>query len=159
MSIVYISLGSNLGNREANLKKAISYITQRIGILQQKSSIYETKPWGFNSFNNFLNLVIEIRTDLKPEKVLDELLEIEEEMGIKRNNNGYQDRTIDLDILLYDEIILKNKDLEVPHPRLHQRLFTLEPLVEIAPNLVHPTLKEPINSLLIKLLEEKKSIN
>ncbi len=159
MSIVYISLGSNLGNREANLKKAISYITQRIGILQQKSSIYETKPWGFNSFNNFLNLVIEIRTDLKPEKVLDELLEIEEEMGRKRNNNGYQDRTIDLDILLYDEIILKNKDLEVPHPRLHQRLFTLEPLAEIAPNLVHPTLNEPINSLLTKLLEEKKSIN
>ncbi len=157
MSIVYVSLGSNLGNREANLQKAINSITQRIGIVQQKSSIYETEPWGFNSFNNFLNLVIEIRTELNAEKVLVKLLEIEQDMGRKRDHEGYQDRIIDLDILLFDDIILKNKELEIPHPRLHQRLFTLEPLAEIAPDIFHPRFKTSIKTLLTTLLEEQNS--
>jgi 2-amino-4-hydroxy-6-hydroxymethyldihydropteridine diphosphokinase len=151
---VYISLGSNLGNKQNNLKLAVEYLQQFAGVVEQKSTIYESAPWGYASFNNFLNQVVHITTPLQPNQLLEVLLNIEQSLGRTRNSEGYQDRVIDLDILFYNDAVIHSETLEIPHPRFAERLFVLEPMVEIAPNFKHPLLNKTTYALLVSLKEK-----
>ena len=149
---VYLGLGTNLGNKEQNLRMAVEKIEERIGKLVSLSAFYATDPWGFLSEHSFLNAAVCIDTDLMPLEVLRMTQEIECELGrMKKSVNGiYGDRLIDIDLLLYDGIILNEDELVLPHPLMTKRRFVMEPLTEIAPNLIHPvlhrTMKELFNS-------------
>lgn len=142
MSIVYLSLGSNMGNREEILEVAIKEIDKRIGKISKSSSKYETEPWGFTSPNKFINMAIEVETQLSPTLVSEIAHSIEDDLGRIRNKDieGYEDRVIDIDILMIDNIISNDKGLTLPHPKMHLREFVILPLCEIAPNLIHPVL-------------------
>lgn len=148
MNKVFLGLGTNLGDREANLKMAIESIIENIGPVVSSSSVYETEPWGFRTKDLFLNMVAGVETKLKPSGLLGRMLMIEAKMGRLRSGKEYSSRIIDLDILLYGEEILDSKSLVIPHPKLHERRFVLVPLCEIAPDLVHPVLKKSIKQLL-----------
>lgn len=155
MSIVYLLLGSNLGDRHNHLNKATSLIGMKAGSVKQKSRIYESPPWGFEHPQNFLNQALEIETTYAPKMLLHILQEIESDMGRKRNPGGtYEARTIDIDIIFYDDIIVDETDLCIPHPRLHERKFALLPLKEIKPQLYHPILKKTIEQLLLDCNDE-----
>lgn len=142
MAKVYLGLGTNLGDKEENLRAAIGKINSRIGIIISRSGCYATEPWGFSSENSFLNAVVCAETPLSPEEVLAQTQEIEKALGrIHKSANGiYQDRLIDVDLLLYDDLILKTDSLKLPHPLMTERIFVMKPLAEIAPELVHPVL-------------------
>lgn len=146
--MIIILLGSNIGDRLSILEEASLQISSRIGNPLISSSIFETEPWGFKHENYFLNQVIGLKTNLSPHMLLTELLRIEKEMGRERSKEGYQARTIDLDILFYNDLIISEHNLEIPHPRLHERRFTLLPLNEILPDYIHPVLKKSVSSLL-----------
>ncbi len=136
---VYLGLGSNLGDREENIRKAISLIDERVGKVLRQSSLVETEPWGFESSNRFLNAVILCETTLTPRQVLKATQKIERELGRKKKliANGqqpranYKDRPIDIDILLYDDLTVDEPDLKIPHPLMHERDFVMIPLNEI----------------------------
>ena len=149
--MVYLSLGSNLGDRFAHLQLAIGLIRYRVGKITAISSLYETPAWGFES-TPFYNLCLAVETSLSAEEVLKATLEIETYLGRERlpEKENYQARTIDIDLLFYADLEMNTPALELPHPRLHLRNFILIPLVEIAPNLVHPTFKKTI----VQLAEE-----
>ena len=145
--MIYLSLGSNLGDRWAFIELAIGMIEYRIGSIQCISSVYETPPWGFES-TPFYNACLGIESTLSPEDVLIELLSIETFLGRERSKSeGYQARTIDLDILFYDEQIINTTSLTLPHPRIELRKFILAPLAEIAPDFVHPMLSLSVDQL------------
>jgi 2-amino-4-hydroxy-6-hydroxymethyldihydropteridine diphosphokinase len=146
MACVYISLGSNIGDRMTTLSSAMSAISSTIGTIIQYSGIYETQSWGYKS-NSFLNIVIEIETMLTPEALLNALHKIETEMGRIKRSSAYADRTIDLDILFYENQIISLPHLIIPHPHIQKRLFVLIPLNEIAPELNHPLLHSSIKKL------------
>ncbi len=134
MHAVFLSLGSNIGDRQDNLDKAISNIEERIGIIPAKSSVIETEPWGFDSENHFLNMVIKVETRLLPKQVLFISQAIERELGRTNKTQGsYQDRIIDIDIILYDDLHLKldSPELTIPHPHFKERDFVMKPLLEI----------------------------
>ena len=158
MKKVYLGIGTNMGDREACLKVAIECIMESIGTVVRTSSVYETEPWGFSSNDQFLNMVAEVETALKPSGLLGRILMIEARMGRLRSDTGYTSRLIDLDILLYGNKILNTKSLIVPHPRLHERKFVLVPLCEIAPDFVHPVLKKDIKTLLRECKDKSKVI-
>jgi 2-amino-4-hydroxy-6-hydroxymethyldihydropteridine diphosphokinase len=144
--IVYLALGSNIGNRLANLKAAIGNLTPQMAV-KNRSSVYETPPWGFTAQAEFLNQVIMVETYLKPQALLSHLKRLEIALGrVPSFQNG--PRLIDIDILFFDDLVLDTPPLVIPHPRLHQRAFVLVPLAEIAPDLVHPVLDKPIHKLL-----------
>jgi len=146
---VFLSLGSNLGNKWENLAKAIKEIEFSIGKVNSISGIYETEAWGFECKSNFLNQVILIETEIDPIHLIHFCLEIERKMGRVRSENGnYESRIIDIDILFYGESIVDDNNLTIPHPHLHKRRFILEPLNEIAPDLIHPVLEKSISELL-----------
>ena len=136
---VYLGLGSNLGDREENIRKAISLIDERVGKVLRQSSLIETEPWGFESSNRFLNAVILCETTLTPRQVLKATQKIERELGRKKKliANGqqpranYKDRPIDIDILLYDDLTVDEPDLKIPHPLMHERDYVMIPLNEI----------------------------
>jgi len=133
MPTVYLGLGSNLGNKEGNLKKAIVFLRD-LGKVISVSSFYQSKPWGFESENDFLNAAISIETSLSPFELLAGTQEIEKKMGRTSKSNGsYSDRIIDIDILLYDDLALDTPELKIPHPLLQERDFVLIPLAEIRP--------------------------
>lgn len=135
---VYLLLGGNIGNVIEHFQKSIDALTT-IGIIIKKSSVVQSKAWGFESSDLFYNQVILIETDLTPEEVLAFNQSIEKKLGRMRDHTGiYSSRTIDIDILYYENKVTKSELLEIPHPRLHLRNFTLVPLVEIAPDFVHP---------------------
>lgn len=138
MATLYLSLGTNLGDRQSNLDTALTLIGQRIGTVSAKSSVMETEPWGFESSNFFLNMAVKVSTKLKPMNVLKAAKEIEREMGrtVKSDTDGYQDRIIDIDILLYDDLVMQTPELTIPHPLMQKRRFVMEPLSEIAPDLI-----------------------
>lgn len=137
MAVIYIGIGSNIGDREANCKKAIELL-QTKGIVTTKiSSIYETEPWGVKEQPKFLNMALEAETNLSPEKLLIALKDIEKQMK-REYAIKWGPRIIDLDLLFYDNIILDTDDLKIPHPLICKRDFVLLPLSEIAPNKVHP---------------------
>ena len=151
----YISLGSNIGNKEEYLQEAINKISaeKNIEIIRQ-SSFITTKPWGYLEQEDFLNCAIEIETILEAEELMDLLLKIEDELGRKRTMK-WGPRTIDLDIIMYDSIISSNEKVILPPPRMHEREFVLKPLNEIVPYLMHPVLNKRIFTLLEELIENK----
>ena len=146
MARAYVGLGTNLGDREATLRRAIELLRERVDVLFV-SSIRETKPWGPVDQPPFLNAAVEIETELTPRELLDLLLDVEGRLGRTREGPRYGPRTIDLDLLVYGEEVLDEPGLAVPHPRLHERRFALEPLAELAPDLVVPG-RGPVSRLL-----------
>jgi 2-amino-4-hydroxy-6-hydroxymethyldihydropteridine diphosphokinase len=145
---VILLLGSNLGDRIMMLDLAIAEISTRIGTILKQSSVYESAPWGFNDDNNFLNKAVEVVTSLQPHDLLKEIHSIEELLGRIRIPGPYRSREIDIDILFFNDIIISNEDLIIPHPHLPERRFALVPLAEMASDLVHPMLKKRISELL-----------
>jgi 2-amino-4-hydroxy-6-hydroxymethyldihydropteridine diphosphokinase len=148
MKIVFLGIGTNLGNRENNLEQALTAIGHSIGPVLMSSSIYQTEPWGFQSEEEFLNMVVKIETDLVPGKLLERVLKIESLMGRVRGPEHFSSRLIDIDILLYETEIIDEKNLKIPHPFLQERRFVLVPLCEIAAELMHPVLKKTFGELL-----------
>lgn len=152
MALVYLGLGSNLGDRVGYIQQATSLLGGDENIkLVSTSSFYETEPWHFNSQNWFVNAVVAISTPLYPYQLLKVCQRIENQLGRKRNSSEYEDRTIDIDILFYDNKVIDEeidgKKLTIPHPRIHQRAFMLVPMLEIAPAFVHPVLKKTITDI------------
>jgi deoxyguanosine kinase len=145
--MVYIGLGSNIGNRFALLQEAVDCIDSRIGTILSVSKVYETPAWGFES-EAFLNACIKIETKYTAFEVLEALLSIENKLGRDRNpREGYQARPIDLDILLFKNDVISQKHLQLPHPRMELRQFVLTPLADIAASIVHPQLQKSIEEL------------
>lgn len=152
MAIAYLGLGTNIGNKRRNLITAAALLAERAGDVLALSGFYQTEPWGFCSENFFLNAAVTLETALTPAALLEVTRQIERDMGRTQKSNGsYQDRIIDLDILLYDDRVVDTPELVIPHPLMQERKFVLEPLAEIAPFVVHPVLKECIRNLNEKL--------
>jgi 2-amino-4-hydroxy-6-hydroxymethyldihydropteridine diphosphokinase len=145
-SIFYLSLGSNVGDREKHLREAIQRL-ETVGRVVAVSSVYETEPVEFADQEWFLNCVVALETEKMPEQLMTALLRIEREMGRQRTENKGP-RNIDLDILLVDDLVVDAPELSIPHPAMHQRRFVLEPLAEIAPEAWHPLLKKSVMQLL-----------
>jgi 2-amino-4-hydroxy-6-hydroxymethyldihydropteridine diphosphokinase len=133
MHIVYLGLGTNLGDKKANLEMAVEAINKRIGRVVSLSAFYATEPWGFESENSFLNAVCSVETSLLPFELLRATQQIERESGRKKKtvDGSYSDRILDIDILLYDDLRLETPDLKIPHPLMEQREFVMVPLKEI----------------------------
>ncbi len=148
MNVAFLSLGGNLGNRMENMNQAIKTISIECGKIVRMSKVYETEPWGKSSQNRYLNRVIKINTELSAKALLDTLLSIEKRGGRKRDKDQYADRTIDIDILFFNDSVIQLPALQVPHPRAHLRKFILVPLHEIEKGLIHPIFKKDIKTLL-----------
>ena len=143
---VYLALGSNVGNRAANLKAAIAALPPQMEV-KAKSRVYETPPWGYTNQEKFLNQVVKARTYLEPEPLLKHLKRLEVALG-RVPTFQYGPRLIDIDILLYNDLVFDSADLKIPHPQMHERGFVLLPLMDIAPDLVHPVKKQTIRQLI-----------
>ena len=152
-STAYILLGSNMGDRFANLKTAKDFINQQCGSISKESSIYQTAAWGLTEQPDFLNQVVIVNTTLDPETLMRSLLSVEETMGRVRNIR-FGPRVIDLDILLIDDFFIESDLITVPHPALADRKFALIPLNEVAAALFHPIAKKTINQLLTNCKDE-----
>jgi 2-amino-4-hydroxy-6-hydroxymethyldihydropteridine diphosphokinase len=157
MTIVFLGIGTNLGNRESNLEEAVARIEEYIGPVLDSSSIYETEPWGFQAKDKFLNKVVKVKTELAPSGLLGRILMIEYLLGRVRGQDRYSSRLIDIDILLYEDMIVEEESLKIPHPLLQQRKFVLVPLCEIASEMIHPVLKKSIGELL-ELCEDRGEV-
>ena len=149
VAIVFLGLGANLGNRRKQLLITIKHLSEKAGSITAFSNFHETVPWGYQSPHPFLNAAVKLETSLSPHELLIATQQIERKVGrtAKSTDQYYSDRTIDIDILLYDELILQTPDLVLPHPLMHERLFVLQPLAEIAPNICHPVLNKTIAEL------------
>ena len=150
MAIAYLSLGSNKGDRICFVLQATSLLNATDGIsLIRTSAFYESEPWGMEAETWFVNAVVEVKTTLSPQSLLTECQRIESQLGRKRieGEKGYQDRTIDIDILFYNKEIINDENLVIPHKFLHLRAFTLVPLLELIPNFEHPILHKTITQL------------
>ncbi|MEX0981541.1 MAG: 2-amino-4-hydroxy-6-hydroxymethyldihydropteridine diphosphokinase [Bacteroidales bacterium] len=144
----WIGLGTNLGDRKGHIAKARQHICDRVSKTLTVSKIYESAPWGYESKNMFYNQCLVLDTHLSAESLLRVLQKIESEMGRKQSAGGYADRVIDLDLLFYDDLVMRGEDLVLPHPRMEERAFVLKPLAEIAPQKVHPVLGLTVAELL-----------
>ncbi len=144
--IVYLALGTNLGDRLANLHAAIEAMSPEIKVIVE-SKVYETPPWGIENQPEFLNMAAKCETAFEPEPLLKRLKQLEVQLG-REQSFRWGPRLIDIDILFYDDLLLESESLTIPHPRLHERAFVLMPLADIAPDFVHPVLKETIKELL-----------
>lgn len=143
MAIAYLGLGTNIGNKRRNMITAAALLAERVGDILALSGFYETEPWGFESEHLFLNAAVKLRTSFPPLGLLRITQQIEKELGRTEKSNGaYHDRVIDIDILLYDNEVLRLPELTLPHPLMQERKFVMDPLSEIAPFVVHPVLKE-----------------
>ncbi len=152
----YIAIGSNMGDKKENLNCAIELINKSLSTKVTKiSEFYETKPVGYTEQENFLNGALEIKTLLSPRNLMKFLLEKEKDLKRKRVIK-WGPRTIDLDILLYDDLITCNEEVLIPHPRMHERLFVLEPLANIAPYIIHPILNERIINLMYRMVNKEE---
>lgn len=149
MNILTLSLGSNIGNRLHYLKQAILLIQKEIGNVEKTSSIYESEPWGFSTNSTFFNIALTLKTNLSPIEALEGCLKIESILGRKRNKvEEYESRIIDIDLLFFNNEIIKTSVLTIPHPLIQERNFVLYPLNEIIPYYVHPVLQKDIAALL-----------
>lgn len=146
MATVYIGIGSNIGDRRTNCINAVKLMNESGIVVTKESSVYETQPWGMKEQPLFINMAVIAETDLSPESALAALKCIEKEMG-REESSRWGPRRIDLDILFYDDRIITEKDLCIPHPLLQQREFVLLPLFEIAPDKWHPVLKKTVRRL------------
>ncbi|MCR9172163.1 MAG: 2-amino-4-hydroxy-6-hydroxymethyldihydropteridine diphosphokinase [bacterium] len=154
-TLVYLSLGSNLGNRKQYIEEALQRISARTGQIESRSSFYETAPWGFESEQQFLNICAALTTELTPLQLLNEFQTIEKELGRnKKKQAGYVSRVIDIDILAFGDDILSSDELTVPHPGIENRKFVLLPLVEIAPNFIHPKTAKTIKQIIASCSDE-----
>jgi len=180
MKEIFILLGSNRGDRKDFISRALAMIGSGVGAVCKKSALYETSPWGFEDPTPFLNQVVEIETNLEPEALLEQLLTIEVKLGrirpfdgcgcrvpsssVLKNGSGtkeipaYAGRMIDLDILFYGHQLVFTDKLMIPHPRLHERRFTLVPMNEVASEFIHPLLKKTISVLLQECKDRDKEI-
>ena len=156
MNNVFLGIGTNLGNRKVNLRKAIEMIGENIGKVIKSSSVYETAPWGFDTENDFLNMVVMVETVDTPSEILKKIITIESMLGRERNQDRYSSRIIDIDILLYNDLIVNENGLKIPHPLMHERRFVLVPLCEIAQDIIHPIQKITISSLLSNCRDRSK---
>lgn len=154
MTTVYIGLGSNKGNKRRNLITASALLAERAGDISALSGFYETAPYGFISDEFFLNAALQLDTELSPHELLLLTQKIEKELGRtqKSQNKQYEDRTIDIDLLFYGNMVLDTPELILPHPQLHERLFVLEPLLEIAADFIHPLIGETVKTLCQRLI-------
>lgn len=152
---VFLGLGSNLGDRELYLERAIRLISQTIGLVSEQSGIYETEPWGFHSENSFYNMVIKVHTRYKPLELLKKIRSIEDQLGRVRDPSSYISRTIDIDILFFSNRIIDKPGLTIPHPLIQDRRFVLVPLCEIAPKMIHPVLSVSFEELLNNCRDER----
>ncbi len=148
MARLYLLLGGNRDDRLAYLNRAAALVSKHIGIIENKSSIYETRPWGFSDTTNFYNRALIVRSILEPKKVLETINSIEKELGRERRDEKYSSRTIDIDIIFYNDLIIDEEDLIIPHPRMEKRRFVLVPFNEIAPGKLHPVHKKSVSELL-----------
>jgi 2-amino-4-hydroxy-6-hydroxymethyldihydropteridine diphosphokinase len=157
MKIIFLGIGSNLGDRNDNLEQAVKRIEEHIGPVLKSSSVYETEPWGFQAENQFLNMVVQVGTLLTPSGLLGRVLMIEALLGKVRGLVRYSSRIIDIDILLYEDMIIDEESLKIPHPLMPVRKFVLVPLCEIASGMIHPVLKKPFGELL-KVCGDKSEV-
>lgn len=153
MKKIYLGLGSNMGDREQMLRQALAMIGNEIGTITACSSLYRTKAVGFEG-DDFLNMVASVASAVSPSGLIGRLLMIESKLGRIRCEGRYSSRTIDIDVLFIDDQVINSESLIVPHPRLHERRFVLEPLNEIAPELVHPLLGKTAGALLKDCTDE-----
>ncbi|MBE7175255.1 MAG: 2-amino-4-hydroxy-6-hydroxymethyldihydropteridine diphosphokinase [Mucilaginibacter polytrichastri] len=158
----FLSLGSNMGDRDANLKQAIRFIHSEIGAVSGQSDVYETEPWGNTEQDAFLNQIIIVASELPPADALHHILAIEEKMGRKRLLR-WGPRLIDIDILLCDDLVIDSPGLIIPHPEMHKRRFILEPIAQLSPYKIHPVLKKSMadlyNNLSDPLTVQKRKLN
>ena len=155
MNEVYLQLGSNIGDRLDNLDQSIKIITERIGNVLEKSSVYESTPWGVENQRNFLNQVIFVKSNFDPYTILDLVLQIEKDMGRIRIEK-WGERIIDIDILFIDDLIIESENLCIPHEFIAKRKFVLQPMCEIAPGFIHPKLNKTIIQLLEECIDDEK---
>ncbi len=152
MHTVYLAIGANVGDKKGNIAKAVSLLQEKIYSIVL-APLYETTPWGFAEQENFLNTALRGETDLSPENLLTFVKEIEEEIGrVKRFTNG--PREIDIDIILYESLVYSSEILTIPHPRMQERDFVLQPLSDIASEEIHPVLKKSMEELLKEVPSE-----
>lgn len=144
---VYLSIGGNLGQRESNLENALKALVQKVGKPVAVSPVYETEPVGFTSDDKFLNMVVILETAFDPFEILDQISIIESSLGRKRGPDKNVSRQIDIDIIFYDDLIVRNERLTIPHPRMHERNFVLAPFCDIEPDFIHPVLHRSIREL------------
>jgi 2-amino-4-hydroxy-6-hydroxymethyldihydropteridine diphosphokinase len=156
MSKLYLGLGSNSGKREEYLTAALSMIKKQIGEVIVLSPVYESAAWGFKSDYMFLNQVVLIDTTFDVSEIMSQISVIENELGRIKTYDGYTDRTIDIDILFLDDKVLNTDNLIIPHPLLQERRFVLRPLVDIAPDLLHPVIKKNVRQMLDECLDQSK---
>lgn len=157
MHIIFLEIGGNQGDRMKNILLARNMISDRVGTIVNFSSVYQTPPWGFESDLAFYNQALKIETRLSVGELLKVNLQIEKELGRVRSKDKYSSRTMDVDILFYNNQCINQKELIVPHPRLHLRKFVLVPLNEIAPDFIHPVLNKSISELL-NLCDDKSNL-
>jgi len=156
MGTVYLLLGGDTGDRKRYLQSALERIEVEIGKVIRKSSIYETDPWGFQASTSFLNQVLMVQTELTPRETLIRIKKIEKQLGRTKTTDQYESRVIDIDILTFDNLLMKDKGLVIPHPRMHLRKFTLVPLAEIAGSLKHPVFNLDMETLNRECTDELK---
>ena len=154
MNSVYLLLGGNIGDVLASFAKAKEQIADHTGTIKAESTVYCTEPWGINSNNMFLNQAILVETKLSPKQLLSSIQAIELKMGRNRKKGIVESRIIDIDILFYNKLAFKNKDIEIPHPRMHLRRFALVPMTELNPDLIHPVFDKTIHQLLEECNDE-----
>lgn len=154
MNKCYLLLGGNLGNKEENLRQAVGLLEEKLCSTAKKSSIFITAAWGNENQPEFYNQAIEISTSFSAKEVLKTALEVEELLGRKRTNDKWQERTIDIDILFYNDEILDLPELKIPHPFIQERKFVLVPMNEIASEFIHPIFKKKITQLLDECKDE-----
>lgn len=152
-----LSLGSNLGNRTENLSAARQEIAMHCGEIVRESGLYETAPWGFETDSWFYNQVVEVVSSRFPEDMMESILAIETSLGRDRKQEEtYQSRSVDVDILLLDDQVIETSLVQIPHPRMHQRKFVLVPAVEIAADWVHPIIKKTLSELLQECADDEE---
>ena len=158
MATVYLGLGTNLGDKPANLQFALDSISgQQIGTISSLSPVYQSEAWGYTSDNSFLNMVVCAETKLTPEALLNACQTIEKAAGREtKNGQDYADRVLDLDILYYDKLVLHQNKLSIPHPLISERKFVLQPLCDIAPFFVDPTLGSTITDMLMACTDKAR---